>query len=358
MRKNVSSQVIAFQMVSTTDGSAVTSGTPAVYVTIDGGTQATGTGTATHKGYGQWTYAPSQAETNGNHVAFTMELSGAVCQCVQVYPVSYDPTDAVRLGMTALPNAAPEDAGGLVISSSGDNGDIDDLTTNAATTASRLTAARAGYLDNLNGHTPQTGDSFARIGANGSALTDLATSSQVTNQNDLDSSQVQAACAAAIAAEEPIAAELTHIQGHALAGTGTQLADGFEFFFNVGTPAKTLNDVGVAGSGLTSAQVQTACEAAIAAEEPIAADLTHIQGHALAGTGTQLADAFETFFNVSDPLSMSTAETLLRLAASAVGAVTVTNNGTTLTLSFKDTDGSTEVRNLTYTLATGARSQN
>jgi hypothetical protein len=29
----------------------------------------------------------------------------------------------------------------------------------------RLTAARAGFLDNLNGHTAQTGDSFARLGA-------------------------------------------------------------------------------------------------------------------------------------------------------------------------------------------------
>jgi hypothetical protein len=38
---------------------------------------------------------------------------------------------------------------------------------------SRLTAVRAGYLDNLNGHTAQTGDSFARIGAAGAGLTDL-----------------------------------------------------------------------------------------------------------------------------------------------------------------------------------------
>lgn len=29
----------------------------------------------------------------------------------------------------------------------------------------RLTAARAGYIDNLNGHTPQTGDNYARLGA-------------------------------------------------------------------------------------------------------------------------------------------------------------------------------------------------
>lgn len=109
---------------------------------------------------------------------------------------------------------------------------------------------------------------------------------------------------------------------------------------------------------LDSSGTQTACASAITAAAPISANMTQIQGHALAGTGTQLADAFETFFNVATPLSMSTAETLLRLAASAVGAVTVTDNGTTLVLSFKDTDGTTEVRNLTYTMATGARVQN
>jgi hypothetical protein len=41
------------------------------------------------------------------------------------------------------------------------------------TLLARLTALRAGYLDNLNGHTPQTGDSFARIGAAGAGLTGL-----------------------------------------------------------------------------------------------------------------------------------------------------------------------------------------
>lgn len=90
MRKNVASQYVAFQMNSTTDGSAVTSGTPTVYYTIDGGTQGTGAGTATHEGNGQWSYAPAQAETNGNHVAFTMALSGAISQTVNVYPVSTD----------------------------------------------------------------------------------------------------------------------------------------------------------------------------------------------------------------------------------------------------------------------------
>lgn len=52
-----------------------------------------------------------------------------------------------------------------------------------------------------------------------------------------------------------VAANVTQIQGHALAGSGTQLADGFETFFDVANPAKTMNDVGATGDGLTAADV-------------------------------------------------------------------------------------------------------
>ena len=119
VRKNTAGQVVAFQAVSTTDGSAVTTGTPTVYYTIDGGTQGTGAGTTTHEGNGCWSYAPAQAETNGNHVVFTFTLTGAVSQSVNVYPVAFNPTDAVRLGLTALPNAAAGAAGGLPTDSTG-----------------------------------------------------------------------------------------------------------------------------------------------------------------------------------------------------------------------------------------------
>lgn len=121
MRKNTASQVIGSQMVSATDGSAFT-GTVTVYVTIDGGTQGIGTvgsGVCTHEGNGLHTYAPSQAETNGNHLAFTFTGSGTVPSTVQVYTISFDPHDTVRLGITALPNAAADGAGGLVISDAG-----------------------------------------------------------------------------------------------------------------------------------------------------------------------------------------------------------------------------------------------
>jgi hypothetical protein len=89
MKKNAASQVVGAQLVSKTDGSAVTSGTTTVYVTGDGGTQAAGSvgsGACTHEGNGFWTYAPAQAETNYDHVAFTFVNTSAVNTTVQIYP--------------------------------------------------------------------------------------------------------------------------------------------------------------------------------------------------------------------------------------------------------------------------------
>jgi hypothetical protein len=112
MRKNVGSQVVSAHLVATADGSDVTSGTTTVYVCGDGGTQASG-GTATHEGNGSWSFLPSQANTNYDHVVFTFVNASAISVDIQLYPVSYNPGDSVRLGLTALPNAAAEAAGGL-----------------------------------------------------------------------------------------------------------------------------------------------------------------------------------------------------------------------------------------------------
>jgi hypothetical protein len=71
-------------------------------VTLDAGTQATGTvssGAATHEGHGYWTYAPSQAESNGDLVAFTFENSAAVSATVQIY-TSFPQTVDVAAGVT------------------------------------------------------------------------------------------------------------------------------------------------------------------------------------------------------------------------------------------------------------------
>lgn len=135
MRRNVASQVVAAQLVSSTDGSDITSGTTTVYGTGDGGAQ-TSWGTATHEGNGCWTFLPSAGNTDYTHVVFTFVNTSAISVSVQMYPVSYNPTDSVRLGLTALPNATPAGAGGLptvdasnqVAGIQGTKNQLDDLT--------------------------------------------------------------------------------------------------------------------------------------------------------------------------------------------------------------------------------------
>mgnify|MGYP003441341683 CR=1 FL=1 len=129
MKKNVAGQKIGAQLVSATDGSAFT-GSVTVYVTGDAGTQAAGSvgsGACTHEGNGYHTYAPAQAETNYDLIAFTFTGTGAIPQTVQVF--------------TSF---------------------------------------------------PQTGDSFALIGATGSGLTSLATQASVNTIDDFLDTEVAA----------------------------------------------------------------------------------------------------------------------------------------------------------------------
>lgn len=101
MIRNTSGQKIGAQMVSATDGSAFT-GSVTVSVTGDAGTQATGSvgsGACTHEGNGFHTYAPAQAETNYDHIAFTFTGTGAVPATVQVFTIAGDAF--TRLGAPA-----------------------------------------------------------------------------------------------------------------------------------------------------------------------------------------------------------------------------------------------------------------
>jgi hypothetical protein len=104
MRKNVASQIVGAQMVAAADGSAFTSAVT-VSVTGNGGTQATGSvgaGACTHEGNGFHTYAPAQAETNYDHVAFTFTGTGAIPATVQIYPAFPQTGDSfARIGAPA-----------------------------------------------------------------------------------------------------------------------------------------------------------------------------------------------------------------------------------------------------------------
>ena len=87
MKKNTAGQKIGAQMTNATDGSNFTSAVT-VFITGDAGTQAVGTvgaGACTHEGKGYHTYAPSQAETNFDLIAFTFEATGAVTASIQLY---------------------------------------------------------------------------------------------------------------------------------------------------------------------------------------------------------------------------------------------------------------------------------
>lgn len=114
MQKNVAGQKIGAQLVSATDGSNFT-GAVTVYVTGDAGTQAVGSvgaGACTHEGKGYHTYAPAQAETNYDLIAFTFEGTGAVTTTIQVFPSAPQTGDNyARLGAPAGASISADIAG-------------------------------------------------------------------------------------------------------------------------------------------------------------------------------------------------------------------------------------------------------
>lgn len=88
MRRNVAGQSFTFTLVSRADGTAVTTGTPTGVRTLDG-TQAACAGTFLHKGSGQWSYAPTQAETNAISAGFLLLHTDAIPVNAQFFPEAY-----------------------------------------------------------------------------------------------------------------------------------------------------------------------------------------------------------------------------------------------------------------------------
>ena len=102
-------------MVTAADGSAFT-GAVTVYVTGDAGTQGAGSvgaGACTHEGNGYHTYAPAQAETNYDLIAFTFVGSGAIPATVQVFTNTATLATAIKAKTDNLP-AAPAATGDCI----------------------------------------------------------------------------------------------------------------------------------------------------------------------------------------------------------------------------------------------------
>src|ERR1051326_1717466 len=105
-RKNTAGQHLGFGLVKASDGTALAGATVTGYRSIDGGVQAAGTGTVTDLGNGQYDYALSQADTNGNQISFEFAATSAIPREKTIVTTAANPTDAVRFGLTALPSGA------------------------------------------------------------------------------------------------------------------------------------------------------------------------------------------------------------------------------------------------------------
>jgi hypothetical protein len=78
-------------MVSRTSGEDITTGIVQVFITLDGGEQFEGAGSIEHEGNGDWTYRPTQAETDAAYLSFTFIHPQAINQTIGVYTISLAP---------------------------------------------------------------------------------------------------------------------------------------------------------------------------------------------------------------------------------------------------------------------------
>lgn len=118
-RKNTASQFFCFQGVDATTGGIKSGATYTVRRCLDGTFAAAG-GTVTEDSTNGWyKFAMTQADTNGNNVAFNFTASGAVPQTIDFVTTAADPTDAVHFGLSALPNTACTTNASLLTSGTG-----------------------------------------------------------------------------------------------------------------------------------------------------------------------------------------------------------------------------------------------
>jgi hypothetical protein len=127
--------------------------------------------------------------TGADQVTLVLKYDATVfTEAQNIQLVDFDPFDAVRMGMTALPNAAAEAAGGLATSAGGATG-IDDLATPTNITAGTITT-----VTNLT-NAPTSGDLTATMKTSiQTELTtyDAATGAEVAALNNIAAEDVWA----------------------------------------------------------------------------------------------------------------------------------------------------------------------
>jgi uncharacterized protein YjbJ (UPF0337 family) len=216
IKQSTTAQALVFYMVASSDHIAAGTGlTCTVTIRKSGGSFASPGGSVTEIANGWYQVAGNATDTNTlGPLLLHATATGADPTDVCYHVVAYDPQDAVRAGLTALPNAAAEAAGGLYTRGAG---------------AGQINQANNGNIDanavRLGG-TTQTGRD---VGA--SVLLSAGTG---TGQLDFTSGVVKA--------------NLAQILGTALTETAGQIAAGFKQFFNIASPTSTMNLVTTVGS--------------------------------------------------------------------------------------------------------------
>ena len=179
IRMGSTDTALYFLMIQSADHlTGATGRAPVVMLSKGGGAFAAAAGAVVEMGYGVYAVAPVVGGTDVNTLGplwLHAEATGADPSDVVFRVVNYDPHNAQNLGLTSLPTSLPGQLHGLACSNDNFNGVALSVGTNLgqvnlAGGKVPATIAAGDYATN----TPQTGDSFARIGATGSGLTALA----------------------------------------------------------------------------------------------------------------------------------------------------------------------------------------
>lgn len=141
LRKNVAGQFVHIAAINATTGAALTGATISMRRCLDGTFAAGGATITEDTGTGFYKVALAQADTNGNNIGYFFTATNMIPIALNVITTAADPTDSVRFGLTALPNAAAAASGGLHI-----NGSNSGTTTYAALTVTGALTISDGMI--------------------------------------------------------------------------------------------------------------------------------------------------------------------------------------------------------------------
>ena len=160
-KKNTAVTGFTFGLVSATDGSDITTGTPAGYVTLDGGTQtAIGDVTPVHEGNGQWSFDLTAAEMNGDIVGLVFTHTSAITVHFTIKTETKLVSELNDVSTTQV------------------NAECDTAITDAALATAAALATVDSIVDSILVDT-------AEIGVAGAGLTNIGTIATVTNLTNL-----------------------------------------------------------------------------------------------------------------------------------------------------------------------------